>query len=307
MVPDSLSRAQLPALLLVVIGLSLVMVGGVQATDLLQKEYTYDVDEFEGNPYPDAAGNNAYMYSSLSNESKAVTQTALNSSRTSVTVTGDRESPTEEFDVGSGPYYILHDGGYYCLEFRQSGAGEIRTLSGNLSVSADQQCLQNTTPEYRGFYPNESALSSDARDVLASAIEAPDGEISRSGPSPSEFDDGADSPSFGSGRYVVQYEGTYYKLSVSASGSSFDVFVLWYLLFIGAFGLGITATGWECYKRDRVTEPAALLSGITIIGGSIILYNLGLLSTGIDEYFRAIIISGIVVPVILWVVLTWRR
>jgi hypothetical protein len=299
------SRARLPALLLVVVGLGTALYAGVHAHDHYdpyRTEHTYSVSEFDEQRH----GQYVFRYASLSNESKAVTQSALNASRGNVTVSGDRENPTEEFYLGSGPYYILDDGEYYCLEFRQSWSGSVRTQSGNLSTIADQQCLDDPREDPSGFYPNESALSSDAKDVIASAIEAPDNEISRYGSTPPEFEDGADAPSFGWGEYVVHYDGTYYRLSVDRQPWTGLIFYLFAIL--GTIGISIAAIGAACDRLRWVNTPTALLSGIAIVGGSLWLPTVGLLP---EEFFAenigSVFLSSIVVPFVIWVFLTWYR
>jgi hypothetical protein len=220
---DGLSRAHLPAVLLLVVGLGIALYCGGQVYDLSRTEYTYDASEFDGE------FESVYAYSALAEESKTVTQFALNSSETPVTVTGDRSNPTPEFyvGIGSGTYYIVDEDTYYCLEFSKSASGNVQAIGGNVSVRGQEQCLQNASEDGLGFYPEYSALSGDAQAVVEGAVETAGDEFTQYGSSPPEFDSGTDAPSFGNGYYVVQYEGTYYRLSVSTRGPLYTAFGLY--------------------------------------------------------------------------------
>lgn len=300
---DRLSRAHLLAVLLLVVGLGIALYGGGQAYDLSRTEYSYDVSEFDGE------FESVYAYSGLSEESRMVTQAALNGSETTVTVSGERSNPTPEFyvGIGSGTYYIIDEDTYYCLEFTKSASGNVQAIGGNVSVTGQEQCLQNAGEDASGFYPEYSALSAHAKAVIEGAVRASGGEFTRYGSSPPEFDDGADAPSFGNGYYVVRYEETYYRLSVSTRGSLSTGLGLYYFGLLGTFGLCIAGLGAACYRLEWTKVPTASLVGIGILGAPVVLQNVGLLSGEfVTENLWPLLLCSVVAPFVVWTVLTWR-
>jgi len=303
MVSDRLSRAHLPAVLVLVVGLGIALYCGGQAYDLSRTEYTYSVSEFDGE------FESVYAYSALSEESKAVTQAALNSSETTVTVSGDSSDPTPEFyvGVGSGTYYVIDGDTYYCLEFSKSASGNVQAIGGNVSVRGQEQCLQNASEDRVGFYPEYSALSEDAQAVVERAVEASGDEFTRYGSSPPEFDDGADAPSFGTGYYVVRYDGTYYQLSVLTRGGLYTGLGIFYFGVLGTFGLSIAGVGAACYLLEWRKIPTALLVGIAILGGPVVLQNVGFLADDfVGENIWLLLLCAVLIPSAVWTALTWR-
>lgn len=291
MVPDTVTRSQVPAVLLVLLGLGIALYAGVQVVDLSRDQYTYSVSTFDGEY------DTVYTYSTLSAEGKTVVEPVLNASEPNVTVPGD-PTPAPEFYDESRTYYILFADTYYCLDYEPSQPGYV-------SITAEQRCHQGTGEDSAPVVYRFSTLSSDGQAVFLTALNASGNERTRYGPSPPEFESGGDTPSLNAGEYLIRYEGTYYQLSVTTPGPLYTGLALGYFTLVGSVGLALAAVGSLCSLSGRTKLPIALLAGVVVVAGPVLLENLGALpSRFVATNTVLILFGGFVMPVILWISLS---
>jgi len=285
MVPASLTRDQIPALLLVLAGLSVVLFAGVQIYDLSRTQYTYSISE------PDR---DIYRYGELSDGGQELVRTARKTSG-EATVSADELDAATEFRPDYGPVIVAVDGTYYCI------AADTGPRNDGGTVTSDKGCEQRifgTGPVVHEY----ASLSPQAQDVVSQTLADSDQEVSIYGDPPPEFEGGSDAPSLNEGIYYIQYQGAYYQLDVVSRGGLGVAFLIHFLFFAGCVGLCLAVVGAVSFSRRQVLVPTVLLVGLTLVLGLFATRNADLLplefvlfDLGIDF----VIIAGVLV---VWVV-----
>lgn len=288
MVPARPARDQLPALLLVLAGLSLVLFAGVQLYDLSQTQYTYSISD------PDRE---IYRYGELSEGGQELVRTARNASG-EVTVSGDELEAAAAFPAEYGPTIVAYEGRYYCIDVDST----VRADGG--TVTSDRECEQLTFGNGPVVHDFES-LSPEAQDVVERTLDAQGNEVSIYGESPPEFESGADAPSLNNGIYLIQYQGEYYRLDVGSRGGLGVAFLMQFLFFAGFVGLSLAVVGAVSYTRRQVWLPIVLLVGLALVLGLFASRNADLLplefvlfDLGIDFI---VMLGGLVVAWLLYI------
>lgn len=239
------SRDRIPALLLVVAGLAILVLAGAQMYDLSRERYTYDVSSF------DDAYEGFYEYESLSDGGRRVVDSALNASTDEPRVS---LADAPEFSSDGGFYYLQYRDEYYCLTVDEGPA------RGTARVSIERHCSRIDVAG--PVVHDASNLSAQGREVFLRALNASDGEFTRYGDTPPDFEGGSDAPELNRGIYFVEYDGDYYRLSVSGRGGFGVGIAMYFFLLVGLTGLCVTVVGAESFYNRRTTLPTVLLAGL---------------------------------------------
>jgi hypothetical protein len=89
--------------------------------------------------------------------------------------------------------------------------------------------------------------------------------------------------------------------------SGLDPEAVHYFGILGTFGLCFAGLGAACYALEWRKVPTASLVGIAILGGPVVLQNVGLLSGEfVAENAWPLLLGAVVAPFVVWTVLTWR-
>jgi hypothetical protein len=258
----SLNDKRIPALLLLLVGLSIALYGGINWYDVGQESYEYEISEEI----------DIYEFSDLAASEQAIFVAAMNGTERTTTETLER---LHEPDDPMTTSLVRYNGSYHTVETLPDDAG-------NASVSVVYQYDLDVVHAF-------SSLSETGQQAFQNAVANPDEAVTRTGALPPEFETGGDAADVGNGFYYVRYDGDSYSLAVRDAGPeglTADLLSWWYR-FVGLAGLLMLAVGAYSVRGDRIRLPVVtlvalgVLVGVPMLGGT----NLrNLLVTGVASF-----------------------
>lgn len=289
MLRNRVTRRHVPAALLLLVGLALAVSAGVALADQSREQYDYSVTAFDGGDTWYYQG--IHRYERLSDPGRTVVDRARNATAEEIAVP-DALASAPEFATDGGSSLIAVDGGYLCLDVPYTDA------AGPPPVEVDPDCVAHVDgPVVHEF----ASLSPTAQAVVERGLADDDGEFTRYGDHPPEFEPASDAPDLNRGIYNVRFDGAYYQVTVFSQGG-FGAAILRVLLAGGvAIGLLLAGVGLASLPRPRVRTPTALLAGVVTVGAPVGLATAGLLSRSVvGAHLDVLGLVGVLTSAAVW-------
>jgi len=211
------------AVVMVGIGFTVALFGGLTAVELQRTQYDYHLSTVENKEF--------YAFEALPTDAQTALRRSLNASGGRVT----HDESLSTFEEGTA-HYVRDGNDYYCVEV------ETRTT---LVVERNCPFVTTTGPVVHDY----ANLSTEAKRIVERALAESDGELTVHRDSPPEFDRAGDTYTVNDGLYVIAHEGDEYRLSVSRQGGLAQGLETMLAVFGTVVGGVIALFGLVLYRR----------------------------------------------------------
>lgn len=293
--PD-VPRRQVPAALLVLVGVIVALAAGGQLISLILMKQSYEVTELDGGA-PDSVFDGMYDSDSLSGAGATVVDRAV-STGGNETAVGDVVHEAPEFGSENGTYLVQNGTANVCFDVNHGPSDENPTVQALEDCRVQPHLERDAQPIVREF----SDLSLTAKAVVVRGIVDPDGQFRGYTDSPEEFVPSHHGTALNRGAYVVHFDGTLYEVEVHGVGLWAAVLGVFYMATI-VVGVVMGVVGAVSFRKRLVRVPLAVLAGVAafvaLLGPR---YLSGVYTSG-STFLWTLGVSAVVVPVVVWAVL----